>query len=217
MSVDLHLRITTQEDALPMHLFKGHEGLVIAREKSGTPDQHYHAYVQGIKKATLDTRVKKLYKGNDQYSNRVCKEPENQLRYLFKGTKEDQPCILVNTLDINVEEKWKEYWQQRKAYQEIKKESLKRQMTFVQQLLVNVQEKITQKESGVYGSTVNIIRAAMELSLERDVLPPNDNRMLEYVEYVQLRIEDRKMTTVENKIYRVVERLIPRNNDFQIV
>lgn len=209
VTLDLHLRVTTDEEMLPMTLFKGHDGLVIVREKGGTPDQHYHAYVQGIKKATLDTRVKKLYKGNGQYSNRVCKEPENQLRYLFKGTEETLPVVLVNTLELNVEEKWKEFWEQRKAYKEVKKEALKRQMSFVKQLYEVIRAKQIATDSSRCASTINIVRAALKLSIELDKLPPTDNQMIQYVEYIQLKLDCGNVT--QNKIERIVERLQTRN------
>ena len=103
-------------------LFKDLQCLLV-REKEGEGNQHYHCYVKGSHKAKLDTRLKKYFKGNNKYSCKVVKDTVNQCRYLCKGTESEKPVVIMNNINVDVNEEYKRYWQDRIEYKErVKKE-----------------------------------------------------------------------------------------------
>lgn len=181
---DVSIRITSQEE-IDKRIFEGHKGLVLVVEHKNQPSQHYHGYIKGIAHETLKKRIQKRYPGGNKVQKCTpVKDPERQLRYLFKGASEkEQPLIIFNDIVEDVEKENKQYWLEVNAVKEIKKKTKKSGIGFKEELLKLCKETYP----GVtYISLERIVRLALDLSKESACLPPNDYNMQSYIEYVQL-------------------------------
>lgn len=201
--VDCVCRFTTQEnDFVTMYgsIFKGARVLLV-KEKEGTDNQHYHAYVTGLKKATLDTRIKKHFSGNKLYSCKIVQNAEIQKRYLLKGTEVTKPQVILNTLDVNVEEGWQRFWSDRSNYLIEKKEKKEKGslVDVVCQRLLE-QEGVSQRYS-----VRNIFNEICVYCRDNNKLIPGDHLMIQYIETIKMR--NVGLDALEGKYMRIVDRM----------
>lgn len=206
---DLRVRVTTQVvDFMEVYgsIFKDTRSIV-SREMKGTPEQHYHAYVVGIKFDTLRSRLKKYFSGNKQYSCERVKNSVNQKRYVCKGTEFEKPDIICNTLGVDVEECYRMFWSDRRDYEVREKKRSKSQKEFKRLLYERVLQTKGDMEQFQYLSIPNIINCCIDLCKENDKLPPGDYLMIQYIEYVKMMDGDK----LNDKIYRIIDKMRPRD------
>lgn len=205
--VDCVCRFTTQEnDFLGMYgsIFKG-ASVLLVKEKEGTDNQHYHAYVSGLKKATLDTRIKKHFSGNKLYSCKIVQNSEIQKRYLLKGTEVTKPIVILNSLNVNVEEGWQRFWSDRSNYLIEKKEKKDKGS------LVDVVSQRLLEQTGVSQrySVRNIFNEICIYCRDNNKLVPGDHLMIQYIETIKMR--NIGLEALEGKFMRIVDRLTVKN------
>lgn len=203
--VDCVFRITTENDFKDYeYLVKGYKSLVV-REKEGV-SQHYHGYVEKIKKNTLDTRLKKCFKGNKQYSCKVVKDTILQKRYLCKGDSETiAPVVIINTLEVDIVKENKEFWLDRSIYLEKKKESGTKAKSFIDRVFQRLQE--VPQTPQLY-SIRSIINTIINMCVEEGKLIPGDYLMISYIETIQAR----SGCDMELKTRRIIDKMAVHMN-----
>lgn len=206
--VDCVFRVTYDEPFLPKceSVIKDYKVLLVC-EKQGLPGQHYHCYVKDIKKATLDTRLKKFFRGNKQYSCKVVRECDNQLRYLCKGEEKSLPVIILNQLDVNIVEEYKRFWSDRKNYVESVKEKKKKNKSVIDSVCQRLQETRGDATDRQLYSIRNIFNVILEVCKSEERLVPDDFMMIKYIETVKLR----GGIDLEDKLMRITEKMSVRN------
>lgn len=210
---DSHVRITSKIDNfMEMYgsVFKDGKCLIV-REKGGTDDQHYHAYVSGINYNTLCGRLKRYFVGNKQYSCRKVRNQEMQQRYLCKGTEIHKPDVVLNTLGVNVEEGYKRFWSDRAEYVAKAKDKAKSAVEFKQMLYQRVLDTKGGMTRLQYLSIRNIFDVCISLCREMGKLPPGDYLMIQYIEYVKMMDGD----NLDDKYERVLSKMV--KNGFEIL
>lgn len=128
---------------------------------SVTEKPHYQAYciIDEGRLSSMKKAVSRIYddrKGNEVYSMSVVrKDKEVLLRYLSKGTKDSQPVVVSQNMDIDPLQYNIEYWAENEEIQERK---AKRQKTSTNvELLEEALEKI--KADGIgYEDKARIVR-----------------------------------------------------------
>lgn len=155
----ISLRITSQED-LPEKLFKNTK-TICCKEKAGTPKQHYHAICDISNIDTMRSRLKKYYKGNEQFSCKLASKDyetlQKQIRYVLKGLKDTLPDVQINTMDVNVEASWKQCWLEYDALQKEQTDKEKQK----KKKRVDIKEEIQRlfislRTSPTYGGSQNM-------------------------------------------------------------
>lgn len=201
--VDCVFRITTgSNDPLRDYasLFKDLECLLVKEDEAGD-NQHYHCYVKGSRKYKLDTRLKKYFKGNQQYSCKIVKDKEMQCRYLCKGTESEKPIVIMNNIGVDVNEEYRKYWYDRVEYKERMKVQKKNKKAMIERVeeMIKVQD---QRDSRLY-SIGNIFNVIMEVCKRDGDLVPDDFLCIKYIETVRLR----GGSDMSNKYDRIVDRM----------
>lgn len=210
---DAHVRVTTEVDGFMERygsVFKDGKVLVV-KEKEGTPEQHYHAYVSGINYHTLCGRLKKYFSGNKQYSCRKVQNPDMQRRYLCKGTEVCKPLVICNSLGVDVDEGYRKFWSDREEYKAKVKAKVKSDAEFKRQLLQCVLDTKGQMEQHQYLSIRNIFDVCIALCREMGKLPPGDYLMIQYIEYVKMMCGD----NLEDKYRRILTKMV--NDGFEVL
>lgn len=205
---DCVARVTTQEKDFLKYYSSVFKGINYALVREGENEhQHYHMYIKGLRYETLVSRLKKYFKGNDQYSCKKVTNPELQLRYIFKGTEFAKPVVIHNGLEVDVEEQYKLFWTDRQVYNEIKKDKKKSLEDFKMRLYKKVIENLENKSEEQIYSIKNIVTHAMAMCREEVKLPPSDHLMFSYIEFVR-NMGNQNEDCVSLKIERMENRML---------
>jgi len=167
--------------------------------------QHYHGYVTGIKKATLETRIKKHFKGNAQYKCSIVKNPEIQLRYLFKGTETTKPLVVKDDRKNDSEKMYDRFWQDRLNY----KAEVKSRKQKMPDLIPDVTRRCLE-DPDVYKERFNMVNIFDKIMIhckETGRLVPGDHQMIMYIETIM----NKEGQSMHLKRARVFEKMSLRN------
>lgn len=159
---------------------------------------HYHLFVTGVMKPTFDTRLKKYYNGNGQYSNKKVVNYELQLRYLCKGLVNSKPDVIVNTLDVDVDSEYQRFWSDRKSYEESVVKRKKSSKSFIDSVFDDVVNSDLKQVSREYIMTV-----ILDVCRREGKLVPGDYLCISYIETVLNRLGNR----MDDKITRVLRKM----------
>lgn len=209
---DFRIRITSQDNPDLVNLFQGNLG-VMTVEMEGTAAQHFHGIIYGINRKTLESRIKKYYKGNKEFSINVIKDMKFQRGYIFKGDNncidnyDNNPKIIYNSegLDIFPEEEKKYYWTELKLRQ-IKNSS----KDFKNLILNKVKLKYDQNINKSFIDLKMVVNEIIDTSKELGKLPPSDYLCISYYEYILQNLDLYYLDKLKKEKYRrLKERINP--------
>lgn len=166
---------------------------------------HYQALVYtSMQNEAYRAHLRKHFnaKGNNDYSIKKCKDPEDYTRYICKGTKQSKPVLLYSRgfEEVNIEHEHTKYWE---TNQKIK-ERTKHNRNFLTKILHEIEET---KE------TINTPEQALTYLIKYYTdnyrVIPNFMLLRQQVISILLHTSDKqKKANIQNKIFnKVLENL----------
>lgn len=211
-NVDCFVRITTDNDVcMYASIFKGYKSLIAQEYKDNSTQsgKHYHALVLDVRKATLESRLKKFFKGNQQYSCVIAKDNSEVIRYICKGTVDTKPVIVQNDLDVDIDLSYSEYWRINKSLGS-KKERKSKRDSFIDKVTERY-EKIREDPDNI--SLYQIFECIFQQCKDDDKLIPGDQLCIQYAETIAFRLNG----SLEYKKHRMYEKMQMRQDNWSIM